>query len=258
VGVVLDALDHLKLLASTIVVLVSDHGFKLGEHGGWSKLSNAEEDTRVPLVVAAPAHVLPTFQPRSPLVARPTSSVHARQVVYRTSNALVELVDLFPTMADLAGLPPPPKAHNWVNGNHRDGSAGNDGSDGTTAGALLWAMQPLEGSSFRAVLSDAAASGRALADATAGGGGGGAGAASAPWKAAAFSQVARMVGGGSSSSGERPGGSGRAGRRGAHLGSDRGLGLMGYSMRTADFRLTVWVDCGTDLTVRSSRALCTL
>jgi hypothetical protein len=178
--------------------------------------------------------------------------------VYRTSNALVELVDLFPTMADLAGLPPPPKAHNWVNGNHRDVSAGNDGRDGTTAGALLWAMQPLEGSSFRAVLSDAAASGRALADATPGGGGG-AGAALAPWKAAAFSQVARMIGGGSSSSsGERPGGSGRAGRRGAHPGSDRGLGLMGYSMRTADFRLTVWVDCGTDLTVRSSRALCTL
>ena len=86
VGLLLDALADLGLAESTIVVFVSDHGFHLGEHGGqWRKHTQFEESTRVPLIVRLPGAESGT----------PTS-------------ALVELVDLYPTLLDLCGLPEPP------------------------------------------------------------------------------------------------------------------------------------------------------
>ena len=85
VGRVLAALDRHGLSENTIVVLYGDHGWHLGEHGLWGKTTNFELDTRVPLIVRAPGGQL-----------RPGRT-----------PALVEFVDLYPTLADLAGLPLP-------------------------------------------------------------------------------------------------------------------------------------------------------
>jgi arylsulfatase A-like enzyme len=85
VGRLLDALDRLGLRDNTIVVLWGDHGWKLGEHGSWGKMTNFEMDTRVPMIISAPG-------------ARAKG---------RQSDRLVEFVDIYPTLCELAGLPVP-------------------------------------------------------------------------------------------------------------------------------------------------------
>ena len=83
-GRLLKEVKDLGLEDNTAIVLMGDHGWHLGEHGLWHKMTNFEEATRVPLVVRAPwLH---------------TSSSPRR------SSAIVELVDVLPTIADLAGL----------------------------------------------------------------------------------------------------------------------------------------------------------
>lgn len=84
-GRVLDELDRLGLADNTIIVLWGDHGWKLGEHDRWCKHSNVENDTYAPLIVVAPG--------------MKAKGQHTR--------ALVEFVDIYPTLADLAGLPSP-------------------------------------------------------------------------------------------------------------------------------------------------------
>ena len=84
-GRVLDALPRLGLAENTIVVFLSDHGWHLGEHGLWHKRSLFEECARVPCIVRTPA--------------MPAAG--------RRCAGLVELLDLFPTLCDLTGVPAP-------------------------------------------------------------------------------------------------------------------------------------------------------
>ncbi len=85
VGRLLTTLDQLNLRESTIVVFVSDHGYNLGEHDCWSKISLWEGSVRVPMIISAPGSRF--------------------QVNYgTTSDATVELIDLYPTLSELGGL----------------------------------------------------------------------------------------------------------------------------------------------------------
>lgn len=80
VGKVLSTLKEEGLEDNTIVVFTSDHGFHLAEHRFWMKVSLHEESIRVPMIIKVPG--------KQPGVC----------------NSLVELIDLYPTVADLAGL----------------------------------------------------------------------------------------------------------------------------------------------------------
>jgi iduronate 2-sulfatase len=84
IGKLLKQLDRLGLTNNTIVVLWGDHGYSLGEKNRWCKGTNFERDTRVPLII------------RMPSMKQPGT----------VSTSLVELVDLYPTLSSLAGLPP--------------------------------------------------------------------------------------------------------------------------------------------------------
>jgi len=83
-GRLLEALDESGAAENTIVVLWGDHGWKLGDHSSWCKHTNFEVDTRVPLLMRVPG-----------------------KAAGHESEALVELVDLYPTLCELAGLPIP-------------------------------------------------------------------------------------------------------------------------------------------------------
>jgi len=85
VGTLLDALDRLKLWDDTIVVFLSDHGYHQGQHDWWLKFTLFERCARTPLIVWAPG----------------------LKGMGRPAAGLVEFVDLYPTLADLSGLPPP-------------------------------------------------------------------------------------------------------------------------------------------------------
>jgi iduronate 2-sulfatase len=84
VGRLLHELDRLGLRENTVVVLWGDHGWQLGEHGLWCKHCNFNTSLNAPLIVSAP-----DFKGEM------------------MSNALVEFVDVYPTLCELAGLPLP-------------------------------------------------------------------------------------------------------------------------------------------------------
>ena len=84
-GLVLDALEKEGLADSTVIVLWGDHGWKLGDHQEWGKHTNFEVDARAPLIISYPG----------------MKNANAK------SDSLVEFVDVYPTLADLCGLPKP-------------------------------------------------------------------------------------------------------------------------------------------------------
>jgi uncharacterized sulfatase len=84
-GLVLAELEKQGLAENTVVVFLSDHGYNLGEHGLWQKRALFEPSTRVPFIIRAPGI----------------------KGAGRPSAAITELVDLYPTVADLCGVTPP-------------------------------------------------------------------------------------------------------------------------------------------------------
>jgi arylsulfatase A-like enzyme len=86
VGKILDELKRRDLYKNTIIVFTSDHGYNLGEHTCWQKLSLWEDTVRVPLIVSHPF-------------------AHSRQG--QRENSIIELVDLYPTLSELCGFVPP-------------------------------------------------------------------------------------------------------------------------------------------------------
>ena len=84
VGKVLDAIEKEGLADNTIVILYGDHGYHLGDHGMWNKMTNFEQATRVPLIVSAPG-----------------------MKGGKKSSSMVEFLDVFPTVCELTGTPAP-------------------------------------------------------------------------------------------------------------------------------------------------------
>ena len=83
IGRLLDELDRQGLTKNTIIILWGDHGWKLGEHGMWSKHTNFENDTQAPLICTFPG--------------QKTKGAY--------TDGLVEFVDIYPSLCELAGLP---------------------------------------------------------------------------------------------------------------------------------------------------------
>lgn len=83
VGILLNTLESLGTLNSTVIVLWGDHGWHLGDHDLWHKHTNFEEATRAPLIIAGPG------------------------IKAGTTRSLTEFVDVFPTICDLAGVATP-------------------------------------------------------------------------------------------------------------------------------------------------------
>lgn len=84
-GRVLDELERTGLDKNTIIVLWGDHGWHLGDHGMWCKHTNYEQAARIPLIIVAPGQGKPASR----------------------TKAMIETVDIYPTLCELAGLPVP-------------------------------------------------------------------------------------------------------------------------------------------------------
>lgn len=90
-GKVLDELDRLDLAKNTVIVLWGDHGWHLGDHSMWCKHTCYEQAARIPILISAPGFA--------------TAGKH--------SGAMVETVDIYPTLTELAALPAPGGSLKW-------------------------------------------------------------------------------------------------------------------------------------------------
>lgn len=86
-GRLLETMDLLKLWENTMVIVIGDHGYHLGEHSWWNKVTVYELGARSPMMV---------WMPGAKGMGKPT-------------NAIIEFIDLYPTLIDYAGLKPPHK-----------------------------------------------------------------------------------------------------------------------------------------------------
>ncbi len=84
IGKLLDGLEEFGLLDNTIIVFWSDHGYNLGEHGQWQKQTLFEKASKQPLLIAVPG-----------------------MAKGETTDAIVQMVDIYPTLAEIAGLKAP-------------------------------------------------------------------------------------------------------------------------------------------------------
>jgi iduronate 2-sulfatase len=85
IGRIIEELERLELRKNTIIMLWGDHGWHLGEHALWGKATNFEVAMRSPLIVSYPG----------------------MKTAGKSSNALIELLDMYPSLCELAGLPVP-------------------------------------------------------------------------------------------------------------------------------------------------------
>lgn len=152
-GRVISALNVLpgEAAANTLIVFTADHGFSLGDQGGWGKRTLWETDARVPLMVVPPA-----LRAEAEEVPRGDRAVHTPLLVPQRgvrSRALIELVDLFPTLIELAGLHDDPLPQATAAAAGRDGAVRRNLSrrrPDDSAAAL--SEPPLDGVSFAHLL----------------------------------------------------------------------------------------------------------
>ena len=125
VGRLLARLDELKLRDNTVIVLWGDHGWHLGEHAIWGKHALFEESLRSPLIISHP-HLTARGKP---------------------TQAMVETLDIFPTVCDLAGLKPPA----GLNGQSLVGILENSNAKGHPAFAYKGGAQTIRTATHRLI-----------------------------------------------------------------------------------------------------------
>lgn len=123
IGLIIDTLEKEGLAENTIVVLWSDHGYKLGEHNGWGKMTNFEIDTRVPFIIRDPR----------------------AKANGQRSQQLVETLDIFPTICELAGVPVP----SFTEGKSAARLLDKPSAEHLNAAYSQYFYQPLIGNSIR-------------------------------------------------------------------------------------------------------------